>query len=112
MEISTNAMKRCELVTVSGDVDSATAPELEEVLQKLIASGQKNLVINLKHVSFMSSAGLKALIGAQMRARRAIPSGDVVLAEVPTYLQETLELVGFHHVFKFYDDDVKAVGSF
>lgn len=112
MEISTNSMKRCELVTVSGEVDSATAPDLEETLQSLIASGKKNLVINLKDVTFMSSAGLKALIGAQMRARRAIPAGDVVLAEVPPYLQETLELVGFHHVFKFYDDNVGAVGSF
>jgi anti-anti-sigma factor len=112
VEISTNAMKRCELITVSGEVDSSTAPELEETLQNLIASGQKNLVINVKDVSFMSSAGLKALIGAQMRARRAIPSGDVVLAEVPPYLQETLELVGFHHIFTFYDDNVEAVGSF
>jgi len=93
-------------------VDSATAPDLEETLQDLIASGRKNLVINLKDVSFMSSAGLKALIGAQMKARRMIPAGDVVLSEVPPYLGETLELVGFHHVFKFYDDDVEAVGSF
>ena len=112
MEITTNTMKRCEWVAVSGEVDSATAPELEETLQSLIASGKKNLVLNLKDVSFMSSAGLKALIGAQMKVRRMIPAGDVVLSEVPDHLKETLELVGFHHVFKFYDDDVEAVGSF
>lgn len=112
MKISMNSMKRCEVVTVSGEVDSATAPDLEETLQGLIASGKKNLVINLSGVSFMSSAGLKALIGAQMKTRRLIAPGDVVLSEVPPYLQETLELVGFHHVFKFCDNDVEAVGSF
>lgn len=112
MEISVNPMKRCELVTVSGEVDSATAPDLEETLKNLVASGKKNLVVNLKDVSFMSSAGLKALIGAQMKARKAIPSGNVVLAEVPPHLDETLQLVGFHHVFKFYDSNVEAVGSF
>ena len=112
MEISKTAMKRCELVTVSGEVDSATAPELEETLRDLVTSGKKNLVINLKGVPFMSSAGLKALIAAQMKARRMIPGGDVVLSEVPPYLKDTLELVGFHHVFRFFDDDVAAVGSF
>lgn len=112
MEISKSTMKRCELVAVSGEVDSATAPELEETLQDLVASGKKHLVINLKDVSFMSSAGLKALIGAQMKVRRMIPAGDVVLSEVPPYLRDTLELVGFHHVFRFYESDVEAVGSF
>ncbi len=112
MEISTSSMKRCELVAVSGEVDSATAPKLDEALQGLVASGKKHLVVNLKDVSFMSSAGLKALIGAQMKVRRMIPAGDVVLSEVPTQLKETLELVGFHHVFRFYDDNVEAVGSF
>jgi anti-sigma B factor antagonist len=112
VEISKTEMKRCELVAVTGEVDSASAPELEEALQGLVAAGKKNLVVNLTNVSFMSSAGLKALIGAQMKVRRMIPAGDVVLSEVPPYLKETLELVGFHHVFKFYDDDVEAVGSF
>lgn len=112
VEISKNSMKRCELVTVSGEVDSASAPAMEEALQGLIAEGTKNLVVNLSQVSFMSSAGLKALISAQMKVRKMIPSGEVVLSETPPFLRETLELVGFHHVFKFYKDDVEAVGSF
>jgi anti-sigma B factor antagonist len=112
VEISRSPMKRCELVAVSGEVDSASAPELEEALQGLIAEGIKNLVVNLSQVSFMSSAGLKALISAQMKVRRMIPAGEVVLSETPPFLRETLELVGFHHVFTFYDDDVLAVGSF
>jgi len=48
MEIKAEAMKRCELVSVSGRVDSSTAPELEKVLLGLIQSGQKNIVVNLK----------------------------------------------------------------
>ena len=112
MEIKTEPMKRCELVTVSGEVNSATAPELDQALKKVIESGSKNLALNLRDVTFMSSAGLQALIGAQMKVRKMVPSGNVVLSEVPRYLKETLELVGFHHIFKFYSSDVEAVGSF
>ena len=112
MEIKTESMKRVVMVNVSGEVNSATAPELDQLLRDQIAAGHKNLVVNLREVNFMSSAGLQALIGAQMKVRRMVPGGNVVLSEVPPRLKETFELVGFHHIFTLYDSDLDAVGSF
>jgi len=112
MEIKTEAMKRCELVTVSGRIDSTTAPKLEEVLLGLIGSGQKNMVVNLKDTEYISSAGLKGLLSALMKVRKKIPSGDVVISEIQPRLKESFELVGFDRLFKFFDTDIQAVGSF
>ena len=67
MEIKTEAMKRCELVTVSGRIDSITAPKLEDVLLGLIDTGQEELVVNLSGAEYISSAGLKALLSALMK---------------------------------------------
>ena len=111
MEIKTEAMKRCEVVTVSGRVDSATAPDLEKVLLGLIQSGQKNIVVNLSETEFISSAGLKALLSALMKVRKMVPSGDLVIAEIPPQLKESFDLVGFDRLFRFYDDTLHAVGS-
>lgn len=112
MEIKAETMKRCELVTVSGRVDSSTAPELEKVLLGLIQSGQKNIVVNMKDTEFISSAGLKALLSALMKVRKMIPSGDVVISEIQPGLRESFDLVGFDRLFTFYDDNMRAVGSF
>jgi anti-sigma B factor antagonist len=112
MEIQAETMKRCELVTVSGRVDSSTAPELEKALLGLIQSGQKNIVVNMKDTEFISSAGLKALLSALMKVRKMIPSGDVVIAEIQPELRESFDLVGFDRLFTFYDDNMRAVGSF
>jgi anti-sigma B factor antagonist len=112
MEIKTDSMKRCELVTLSGEIDSATAPELEQSLLSLVDSGKKNLVLNLRDVTFISSPGLKALLAAQVKARRKVPAGEVVIAETSPKMREVLELVGLHHLFKLYDTEVEAVGSF
>ncbi len=112
MEIKIENMKRCELVTISGQIDSASAPELEEQLLDLIEAGRRNLVINFRDVTFISSPGLKALLAAQVKARRRIPSGEVVISEITPKMREILELVGLHHLFKFYDKDVEAVGCF
>jgi anti-sigma B factor antagonist len=112
MEIKVKSMNRCELLTISGEIDSATAPELEEELVNLIEAGKRNIAINLRDVTFMSSAGLRALVSSQIKSHRRVPRGDVVLSEIPAKLLDTLELVGFHHLFKFFDRDVDAVGSF
>jgi anti-sigma B factor antagonist len=112
MEIKVEAMKRCDLVSVSGMVDSANAQDLEEKLLDLIEGGQKNLVLNMGEVTFISSPGLKALLAAQIRARKKVPPGEVVISEIAPNLKEVLELVGLHHLFRFYDQDIEAVGSF
>ena len=112
MKITVENMKRCDLVHPSGMIDSASAPELEESLLDLIEGGTRNLVVSLREVTFISSPGLKALLAAQIRARRKVPPGEVVLSEVPANLQEVLELVGLHHIFRFFEQDVEAVGSF
>jgi anti-anti-sigma factor len=111
VEIQTEALKRCELVTVAGRVDSSTAPELEDVLLGLIQSGQKHIVVNLRDTDFISSAGLKALLSALMKVRKMKPSGDVIIAEIQPDLRESFKLVGFDRLFKFYDNNTHAVGS-
>ena len=112
MEIKVESMKRCDRARLSGMIDSASAPDLEQKLLDLIEGGTRNLVINLRDVTFISSPGLKALLAAQIRVRRKIPPGEVVLSEIPPKLQEVLELVGMQHLFRFYEQDVEAVGSF
>lgn len=112
MEVKAETMKRCELITVSGRVDSSTAPELEKILMGLIQTGQKNIVVNLRETDFISSAGLKALLSALMKVRKLVPPGDVVISEIESDLRESFELVGFDRLFKFYDDNLHAVGGF
>jgi anti-anti-sigma regulatory factor len=41
-----------------------------------------------------------------------LPPGEVVISEISPKLREVLELVGLHHLFRFYDKNVEAVGSF
>jgi len=112
MEIKVESMKRCELVTVSGQIDSLSAPDLEQCLLDMVEAGKKNLVVNLRDVTFISSPGLKALLAAQIRTRKKLPPGELVISEIPPHLKEVLDLVGLHHLFNFYDQDVEAVGSF
>lgn len=53
------------VVAVSGELDSDTAPQLEAVFASLRTEGVSDLVVNLAHTSFVSSAGLSVLVGGK-----------------------------------------------
>ena len=58
-------------VTVTGEVDLATAGRLEREMAKAIAAGARTLVLDLSQVGFMSSSGLHVLIARRQHAARS-----------------------------------------
>ena len=59
------------VVTVDGDVDMSTAPELEERLSGLSDGGARNLVVDLTKVDFLDSSALGVLVGVHKRVTAA-----------------------------------------
>ena len=56
------------LLTVTGEVDSSTAPSLRTVVDAAFAGGARALTVDLDGVTFLDSAGLCVLAGAHRRA--------------------------------------------
>lgn len=54
-------------VALHGELDLATAPDLEAVLGPLIQQGPLELVLDCSELSFIDSSGIAALISAQTR---------------------------------------------
>jgi anti-sigma B factor antagonist len=61
------------IVGVHGDVDLATAPELEHAIAECLAPGLSGIVIDLAYCTFMDSQG----VAAQLRLRNRAASLDV-----------------------------------
>ena len=110
MEFSTKETKRCEIAYIGGRVDSSTALELQKHLNALINRGRHNLVLNMKDVAFLSSAGLRTLLSIMQACKRH--GGDVRLSEVSEQVARVLELTSFDVYFKCFASDAEAVGSF
>ena len=102
--------KRVDVVEVVGRITSENASEFDAVLAELIDKGRYELVLDLSAVSYMSSAGLRALVGALRTCKRY--SGDVRLANISDRVKEVLDLAGLASVFQTFDSQVDAVGSF
>ena len=111
MEISAQEFKHCDLFTIKGRVDSATAPQMAQALETANESGKYKLVIDMTGLEYMSSAGFRALLAAQRNSKK-YNRGEVVLVNVPDRIREALELAGFTELFKTFDDTLTAVGHF
>ncbi len=111
MDIKTQSFKHCDLISVSGRVDSATAPRFAQILEAAMENGRFKLVVDMDELEYMSSAGFRALLAAQRNCKR-YNRGEVVFARVPERVREALELAGFTELFKTFDDPTTAVGLF
>ena len=112
LEIATTQLRRCDLISVKGRIDSASVVELKNALDNsIIGGGQHNIVLNLSGVTFMSSAGLRQLLDTQKKCK-SLKRGDLVLSEVPKNIKDVLDLAGLTSMFKIYTSDVEAVGDF
>lgn len=79
-------------VTVTGEVDAETAPDLAAALRPLVAGPSPSVVVNMAEVSFMDSSGLRTLVHAAHDAKEQ--GGSVVLVAVSGAVSRLLEVTG------------------
>ncbi len=98
------------LVAVTESVDALTAPDLTRLLSEQIAAGRCNLVVDLTKVDFMSSAGLRTLLGGVKEARTH--GGDLRIASTNPGIDKVLKMSGFNNVAKVFTSSDDALASF
>jgi len=82
------------VVTIIGELNSFTAPELEEVIKNDL-NGVKSLVFDLKDVEYLSSAGLRVLLVAHKVMSK---QGKMSLRHVNQSVMEVFDITGFSNI--------------
>lgn len=96
------------VLSVSGEVDLATAPQLRERLDGLIDEGGERLVVNLEGVSFLDSTGLSVLVGALNRIQER--GGTLALAALSRPVRKVLATVGLEQQFAIHETVAEVLG--
>ena len=77
-------------VKLDGRLDTITSPDLEQSLADL--TGVTHLALDFEKITYVSSAGLRVLLGLQKRMAK---QGDMVVRNVDKMVMEVLEMSGF-----------------
>jgi anti-sigma B factor antagonist len=99
MELSINHYENASVISINGEIDSVTGPELNRYFQKQLLE-QKNLIADLSNVDYMSSAGLRVLL-LTLKASRKI-GGDLRLVNVQENVFTVLDIAGFTKIIRVF----------
>lgn len=97
------------VVTASGRFDSEAAPDLDAELSK-VAGENNQIILDLKDVEYLSSAGLRAIVKALQTTQKS--GGGVRLACAPESVETILRTVGMMEMLKMYPSINDAIASF
>jgi len=95
------------VLTVSGEIDIATAPSLRERLYSLLAEEKRQLVVDLDDVGFLDSTALGVLVGVLKRARSE--GGEVRIVCTQPRVRKVFEITRLDSAFDLFDSVDEAV---
>lgn len=111
MELTVNrpADSTVAVVSVGGEVDVHSAPQLRAEITEQLASDARVVVIDLTQVAFLDSTGLGALVSARTKAGEK----GVVLPIVCTSgrILKLFTITGLDGVFDIHDSLASAIAS-
>jgi anti-sigma B factor antagonist len=110
VEIQAEQHDRAVVITVTGSIDALTASELTRFFSEQIKPGEEQIVADMSQVDFMSSAGLRALLGALKESRQL--GGDLYVAAPQPGVEKILKMSGFTSILKVYASVEEAVAGF
>ena len=92
MEISVEQKQGYVVVTIAGRIDALSSQEIEDHLVGLLDRGARYVILDLKDVPYLSSAGLRVLI---LLAKHLYGVGQLALCNVQETVEEIISMVGF-----------------
>lgn len=91
MTINKEKNKGILTLAIEGRLDTVTAPELEKVVNEETAD-VRELILDMKGLEYISSAGLRVLLAAQKKMNK---QGVMKLTDVCDAVMEVFEMTGF-----------------
>lgn len=87
------------LVTLEGELDTAAAVEVEQLLQPLYKTDGRDVIIECANLEYIASSGLRILISILKGAKAG--GSRVVMKHVNDDIMNVFRLTGFIDLFEF-----------
>ena len=95
------------VLKINGRVDTIHSTVLENEVNKLFESGEKNLIFECGGMNYISSSGLRVFLVAQKKAISV--SGKLLLCNMQPAIQEIFRISGFSNLFKIFENQEEAL---
>jgi anti-anti-sigma factor len=95
------------VLKIKGRIDTLHSTILENEVNQLFDSGEKNLIFNCGGMNYISSSGLRVFLVAQKKAMAL--KGKLLLCNMQPAIQEIFRISGFSNLFKIFETQEAAL---
>lgn len=110
MNIQTRQADDILVVEMEGRLDSRAAGSSHDEMLRLIQADNKQIVINLEKLDFVSSAGLRVFLRASKLLSTS--GGELKLCCANELIEKVIRTAGFDSLLHLYDTEAEALQSF
>lgn len=108
MQISTRTSNDVHIVAFGGSLDSGTSPEAQKALDEVVA-GAKKVLLDFSGLDYISSAGLRVLLGAAKKLKSS--GGSFGMFGLNQSVKEVFEISGFATILAVYQTEAEALAA-
>ncbi len=94
------------VVSLKGELDLATAPQLKTALTDLVSDGQQQICLDMAELQFIDSTGLNVIVGAVKEVEAA--GGRLVLRSPTPATYKVFQITGLAAVLPVEDPPVEG----
>ncbi len=115
MDITTRTQNGVTLVALAGNLDSNTSPQAQQALDAILASGVKKMAVDCTALDYISSAGLRVLLGTAKRLSGGGAGGGggaLRLFGLNETVREVFDISGFSTILAVFGTEADALKGF
>jgi anti-sigma B factor antagonist len=114
MDITTSTQNGVTLVVFAGSLDSNTSPQAQQALDGILAAGARKMVVDCTALDYISSAGLRVLLGAAKRlsGAGAGTGSGLRLFGLNETVREVFDVSGFSSILAVFAKEADALKGF
>jgi anti-sigma B factor antagonist len=106
LEVTTEIEGTTAQLALEGELDIASAPQVEHELERLEAGEPALLVLDLRRLAFMDSTGLRLIVAADARAREQ--GRRLIIVRGPEPVQRILHMTRLDERLEIVEDPAAA----
>jgi len=110
MDVTTRTQNGVTLVALAGNLDSNTSPQAQQALDGILANGGKKMAVDFTALDYISSAGLRVLLGTAKRLSGA--GGALRLFGLNATVREVFDISGFSTILAVFATEADALKGF
>ncbi|MBQ9451789.1 MAG: STAS domain-containing protein [Desulfovibrio sp.] len=102
MEVIATQDKECTILALSGRMDATTTIDFDNTVQTVMKDGHTRILIDLKDLVYVSSAGLRSLLTLAKALKAA--QGKLVFCSLQPMVAEVFRISGFDRMLSVYEE--------